>query len=175
MSNNKRYVVVDIETTGFSATSDRITELGAVKIENGAITEEFSQLIDPGIPIPWRITEITGITSDMVSGKPTIEEAMPHFLEFCAGCDIVAHNARFDMGFIIFNAERLGYDCDFRILDTLSMARKLFPYLENHKLGTVAKHLKIKLVKHHRASDDARATAQIFLHCMEHLGDRKGK
>jgi len=167
---NKSYVVVDIETTGFSASSDKITEIGAVKIENGVITEEFSQLIDPGIPIPWRITEITGITSDMVDGKPTIEEALPLFFEFCTGCTIVAHNARFDMGFIKFNAARHGFDCNFRILDTLAMARRVFPYLANHKLDTVARHLEVELLKHHRAADDARATAHIFLRCMEHLG-----
>jgi len=169
---NINYVVVDIETTGFSASSDRITEIGAVKIVNGVIIEEFNQLIDPGIPIPWRITEITGITSDMVAGKPAIEEVLPLFLEFCAGCAIVAHNARFDMGFIRFNANRLGIDCNFELLDTVVMARRAFPHLHNHKLDTVARHLNIELIGHHRAADDARATARIFLHCMECGGIR---
>ena len=164
---NKRYVVVDIETTGFSASSDKITEIGAVKIENGVIIEEFNQLIDPGIPIPWRITEVTGITSDMVAGKPAIEEVLPLFMEFCADCAIVAHNARFDMGFIRFNADKQGLECSCEILDTVAMARRAFPHLRNHKLDTVARHLNIELLKHHRAADDARAAAHIFLRCME--------
>ena len=169
--DSKRYVVVDIETTGFSASSDKITEIGAVKIENGVIIEEFNQLINPGISIPWRITEITGITSDMVAGKPSIEEVLPLFIDFCADCAIVAHNARFDMGFIRYNANRQGIACDFEILDTVAMARRVFPYLRNHKLDTVASHLNIKLLKHHRAADDARATAHIFLRCMECGGE----
>jgi DNA polymerase-3 subunit alpha (Gram-positive type) len=167
---NKRYVVFDIETTGFSPTSDRITEIGAVKIENVAITEEFSQLIDPGIPVPRRITEITGITTEMVAGKPAIEEVLPLFLEFCSGCAIVAHNAKFDMGFIKFNAETLGLDCDFEIVDTLAIARRSFPELDNHRLETVANYLNIELLEHHRAADDARAAAHIFLRCSEGVG-----
>ena len=164
---NKSFVVVDIETTGFSAAHHKITEIGAVKIEDGKITDEFHQLIDPGVPVPWRITEITGITSDMLEGKPTIEETLPLFLEFCSDCAIVAHNASFDMGFIRANAWAQGLDCDFEILDTLSIARRLFPSLENHKLNTVANHLDIELLNHHRAADDARATAHIFLRCCE--------
>ena len=166
---NKRYVVVDIETTGFSAASDRITEIGAVKIENGVMTEEFCQLIDPGIPIPRRITEITGITSEMVAGKPAIEDVLPRFLEFCAGCTVVAHNAKFDIGFIKFNAEMCGYRFNFNILDTLTMARRVYPYLPNHKLDTVARHANVELTTHHRALGDARAAAQIFMRCMRHL------
>ena len=164
---NKTYVVFDIETTGFSATTDRITEIGAVKIVNRAITEGFNQLINPGIPIPPRITEITGITSYMLKGKPSIEEALPLFLRFCAGSTIVAHNARFDMGFIKYNANKQGLDCDFVVLDTLEIARRLFPRLVNHKLDTVARHLGVELLEHHRAADDAKATARIFLKCME--------
>ena len=164
---NKRYVVFDVETTGFSATTDKITEIGAVKIENGKIVEEFNQLINPGIPIPPRITEITGITSNMLKGKPTIEEVMPLFLRFCADCAIVAHNARFDMGFIKHNAEKQGLDCDLEVLDTLEIARRLFPRLVNHKLDTVTRYLGVELLEHHRAADDAKATAHIFLKCME--------
>ena len=97
---NKAYVVFDIETTGFSPYLHRITEIGAVKIENGIITEEFHQLIDPGVPVPWRITEITGITDELLAGQPTIEGTLPLFFEFCSDCALVAHNANFDMGFI---------------------------------------------------------------------------
>ena len=164
---NKRCVAVDIETTGFSAASDKIIEIGAVKIENGKIVDEFRQLINPGRPIPPRITEMTGITADMVKEQPSIEEALPHFLAFCAGCAIIAHNAKFDMGFIKYNTAKQGLDYDFQITDTLEIARRLFPDLENHRLDTVANHLDVELLEHHRAADDARATAHIFLKCAE--------
>ena len=163
----KTYVVFDIETTGFSANMHKITEIGAVKIEDGVITEEFHQLIDPCVPVPWRITEITGITDELLVGQPTIEEALPIFLEFCDGCALVAHNASFDMSFINFNAVRQGLECNFDVLDTLSLARRNFPKLENHKLNTVANYLEIEHRDHHRAMGDAHATAQILLQCME--------
>ena len=165
--DNKRYVAVDIETTGFSASSDKITEIGAVRIEGGNITEGFSKLINPGIPIPQKITMITGITDSMVKGKPSIEDVLPLFLRFCSGCAIIAHNAKFDMGFIKYNAAKHGLACDFEIHDTLAIARRLFPRLINHKLDTVANHLGVDISGHHRAEHDARATAQIFLKCME--------
>ena len=166
-AENKRYVVVDIETTGFSPTSDKIIEIGAIKIENGAITEEFHQLINPGIAIPARITDINGIASEMVADKPMIEEVLPLFMKFCADCTIVAHNAKFDMGFVRHNAEKQGLDCNFDVLDTLEITRLLFPDLENHKLDTFATHLDVELVEHHRAMGDAKATAHIFLKCGE--------
>ena len=166
---NERYVVLDIETTGFSAASHKITEIGAVKIENGEITGEFHQLVNPEVPVPWRITEITGITSEMLEEMPTIGEVLPLFFEFCEDCAIVAHNASFDMGFIKLNAFQQGLECNYEIVDTLRMARKFFPNLENHKLNTVATHLNVEHINHHRAMGDARATAQIFLHCREHF------
>jgi len=162
---NKSYVVFDIETTGFTAGYHKITE-----IEDGVITEEFHQLIDPGVPVPWKITEITGITDELLAGQPTIEEALPLFLEFCKECALVAHNASFDMSFIKTNAAEQELVCNFDIIDTLSLARRLFPRLENHKLNTVANHLNIEHSNHHRAMGDAKATAQIFLRCMELLG-----
>ena len=171
---NKNYAVIDIETTGFSPISDKIIEIGAVKIENRVITEEFHQLINPGIPIPHKITEITGITSDMVADKPAIEEVLPLFMKFCANSIIVAHNANFDMGFIKHNAKKQGLDCDFEVLDTLEISRRLFPNLKNHKLDTVANHLDIELFEHHRATDDVQATARIFLKC-EKIADNKNR
>jgi len=167
---NETYVVFDIETTGFSAGMHRITEIGAIKIEDGVITEEFHQLIDPEVTIPRRITEITGITDDLLAGQPTISDALPLFIDFCCECTLVAHNASFDMSFINANAREQGLKCNFNVVDTLSMARRLFPKLENHKLNTVANHLNIKHKNHHRAMGDAHATAQIFLRCMELLG-----
>ena len=166
----KAYVVFDIETTGFSPYLHRITEIGAVKIESGVITGEFHQLIDPGVPVPWKITEITGITDELLAGQPTVEEALLLFFEFCSECALVAHNANFDMGFIKSNAAVHGLKCSYEIVDTLSLARRIFPKLENHKLSTVAKHLNVEHIDHHRAMGDARATAQIFLRCMEQFG-----
>ena len=161
----EKYIVIDIETTGFSPAANKIIELGAVKIENGVITEEFNQLVNPGIEIPWRITKLTGITSQMVAGKPTIEEALPLFLKFCADHTIVAHNTKFDMGFIKYNAKEQGLRCSFKTLDTLEITRRLFPQLSNHQLSTVAAHLDVKIINHHRATDDAKVTAGIFLRC----------
>ena len=166
---DKSYVILDIETTGFSAAHHKITEIGAVKIKDGVIIDKFHSLIDPGVSIPWRITEITGITDDLLVGQPTIGETLPLFFDFCSDCTIVAHNIRFDMGFIKYNAAELGLECEYSYLDTLAMARKLFPGLENHKLNTVATHLNIDHQNHHRAMGDAKATAEIFLHCLNLL------
>ncbi|MCL2662753.1 MAG: exonuclease domain-containing protein [Oscillospiraceae bacterium] len=168
--NNKKYVVFDIETTGFSPNLHRITEIGAVKIEAGIITEEFHRLIDPEVPVPWRITEITGITDELLAGQPTIEDILPLFLEFCSDCALVAHNARFDMGFIKSNAAIQGLECNCEVVDTLSLARRIFPKLENHQLNTVANHIDVEHLDHHRAMGDARTTAHIFLRCCELLG-----
>jgi len=174
MNNNKIYVVFDIETTGLSPNLDKITEIGAVKIKDGTITEEYHQLIDPKVPIPRKITELTGITSEMLEGKPTIEEVLPSFMNFCLDCEaVVAHNARFDMGFINHNATQQGLNCNFEVFDTLSLSRRLFPYLPNHKLGTVARHLGVKIKDQHRATGDARATTEIFMHCMEIMEHKK--
>jgi DNA polymerase-3 subunit alpha (Gram-positive type) len=167
---NKAYVVFDIETTGFSPYSHKITEIGAVKIEDGVITEEFHRLVDPGVPVPRRITEITGITNDLLAGQPAIDETLPLFFEFCSGCTLVAHNASFDMGFIKSNAAAHGLECKYEVVDTLSLARRNFPELENHKLNTVANHLDIEHLNHHRAMGDAKATAQIFMRCIKNFG-----
>ena len=166
----KGYVVFDIETTGFSPNYHKITEIGAVKIEDGVIVGEFHQLIDPEVSVPRKITEITGITDKMLCGQPTIEEALPVFFDFCKDCVLVAHNASFDMGFIRSNAAVQGLVCDFKVVDTLTLARRLFPRLINHKLNTVANHLDAKHTDHHRAMGDARATAHIFLRCCEIMG-----
>jgi len=147
--SKKTYVVFDIETTGISAAHHKITEIGAVKIEDGVITEEFHQLIDPGVPVPWRITEITGITDELLAGQPTIGEVLPFFIDFCTDCILVAHNASFDMSFIRSCATEQRLDCTFEVVDTLSLARKHFPMLENHQLNTVANHLGVEHNDHH--------------------------
>ncbi len=163
------FVVFDIETTGLNAQKDKITEIGAVKVSNGEIVDRFNTFINPEIPIPSKIVELTGITNDMVKDAPTVNEVLGDFLKFCYGSVIVAHNAQFDTGFIKVNARNLDLDFDFCILDTLELSRGLFPELKRHKLNVIAKHLKIKLENHHRAVDDAEATAQIFIRCSEIL------
>ncbi|MCL2049796.1 MAG: exonuclease domain-containing protein [Defluviitaleaceae bacterium] len=163
----KTYVVFDIETTGFSEVKDKITEIGAAKIIDGKIIETFGELINPQVGIPSHITKITKITNDMVKNKKPISDVLPRFFEFCKGATMVAHHASFDVKFIKHNAKALGLEFNHEIVDTLSLARQLLPRLENHKLPTVAKALKIDLLNAHRAEDDAMATAEIFLRLME--------
>jgi DNA polymerase-3 subunit alpha (Gram-positive type) len=157
------YVVFDIETTGFSATYDKIIEIGAVKVEDGKITEKFSEFVNPKIPIPFRIEQLTGINDSMVMEAGTIEEILPKFLEFSKDCVMVAHNADFDMGFIFKNARDLELPLSCTIVDTVPLARVLLPNLNRYKLDTVAKALNISLENHHRAVDDAGCTAEIFV------------
>lgn len=166
------YVVFDIETTGLKAAADEITEIGAVKIENGKITDRFSQLINPGRPIPPRITELTGITDEMVADMPSIEEVLPKFLDFCTDCVVVAHNAGFDTGFIRQKSARCGLKFNNKIVDTLRLSRELFPENAKHTLDAVAKRLDVSLENHHRAVDDAEATAEIFLKFMQIIKER---
>lgn len=165
-------VVFDIETTGLSAAKDKITEIGAVKIKNGEVIERFSTLINPEIPIPHNITELTGITNEMVADQRTIKEVMPEFIKFVGNCPLVAHNAMFDWGFIRTKAFELGHDLDITVIDTLQMARTLLPSLKKYKLNLVCQHLNIKLENHHRAVHDAEATAQMYLRFIEMLKDR---
>ena len=156
------FVVFDIETTGFSPVSNHIIEIGAVKVEQGKITERFSTFVNPKTPIPYRIEELTGISDDMVMGAPTIDEILPKFLSFCEGCVMVAHNADFDMSFIKQKAQDMGYTFDLTYVDTVALARFLLPNLNRFKLDTVAKAVGVNLLNHHRAVDDAACTAEIF-------------
>ena len=151
------FVVFDIETTGLSSENDRITEIGAVKIENGKIVDRFNEFVNPGIDIPYKITELTGITNDMVEGADSIEEILPKFLEFAKGSVVVAHNAAFDAAFIKKNSERLNLKFENAIMDTIPLAKYLLPELKTFKLNVVAKHLGISLENHHRAVDDAKS------------------
>lgn len=167
------YVIFDLETTGFSAKNDRIIEIGAVKILKGKIVDRFSEFVNPERLIPYKITELTGITDEMVKNSDNIEIILPKFLEFCKGSVLVAHNAGFDTGFIKNNCRRFGLDFDFTIVDTVPLARFLYPELKKVKLNIVAKHLGISLENHHRAIDDAKATCDILLKCFEKLKDEK--
>lgn len=166
------FVVFDIETTGFSAAEDRIIEIGAVKITDGAIVDRFSTFVNPEIPIPFEIQQLTHITDDMVLEAPKIEEALPAFLDFVGEFALVAHNAGFDVGFIEQNCVRLGRSRTFTSVDTVGLARVLLPTLSKYKLNIVAKALNISLENHHRAVDDAAATAEIYVKFIEMLKER---
>ncbi|MBK5240912.1 PolC-type DNA polymerase III [Clostridium sp.] len=166
------FVVFDLETTGLSSENDRITEIGAVKIENGKIVDRFNEFINPEMDIPYKITELTGITNDMVAGAESIKEILPKFLEFAKGSVVVAHNAGFDASFIKKNSERLNLKFENAIMDTIPLAKYLLPDLKTFKLNVVAKHLGITLENHHRAIDDAKATADILLHCFGLLREK---
>lgn len=160
---NGEFVVFDIETTGLSNQRCHIIELGASKIKDGRIIDTFSSFVCPPCPIPAKITELTGITDAMVNDAKKIEDVLPEFLKFCEGCVLVAHNASFDTGFIRAAAKRQNLNFNFCYIDTVALSRKLYPQLTNHRLNTLAKHLSVKLDNHHRALDDALATAIIFI------------
>ena len=166
------YVVFDLETTGFNPDKNKIIEIGAVKISGGEIVGRFSEFVNPGEPIPFRITELTSIRDDMVIDAPAIEEILPRFMEFCEGAIMVAHNAEFDMSFILADCKRQGIACDFTYIDTVALARFLLPNLSRYKLDNVAKALGVSLEHHHRAVDDAECTAHIFEKCQKMLLDR---
>ncbi len=166
------YVVFDIETTGFSPITNHIIEIGAVRVEKGKIVERFSTFVNPDEPIPFRIEQLTGINDSMVLPAPKIEKVLPEFLEFCEGAALVAHNASFDVSFISRNAAQLGLPFSPTVLDTVALARVLLPQLNRYKLDTVAKALNISLENHHRAVDDAEATAEIFVAFLNMLKKR---
>lgn len=166
------YVVFDIETTGLSAINDKITEIGAIKIKNGIIVDKYSQLVNPERSIPEFITKLTGIDYDMVKDQPTIDSVIFEFNEFIGDHVLVAHNASFDIGFIRENMRKSGLGLNNPVLDTLELSRSVFPDLKSHKLNLVAKHLGVKLENHHRAVDDASATADILLNILELLNDK---
>ena len=174
-SLNETYVVFDLETTGFSSIKDKIIEIGAVKVENGVITDKFSTFVNPKVPIPFEITNLTGITDDMVMEAPDIETILPQFLEFVGDAVLVAHNASFDVSFIEQNCRYQDITPDFTSVDTVAMARILLPTLSKFKLNVVANALHISLENHHRAVDDAGATAEIFVKFVEMLRARNIK
>ena len=159
-SFDDEYVVFDIETTGFSSKNDKIIEIGAVKLKDGEIVDSFSTFVDPKVNIPYKITELTSITQNMVNGQPTIDEVLPKFMEFVGDSVLVAHNAAFDVGFIKKNLMDMGKTLKNPVMDTVPLAR--YPDLKKVKLNLVAKHLGISLENHHRAVDDAKATAEIL-------------
>ncbi len=170
---NSDFVVFDIETTGFSPVSNRIIEIGAVKVSGGEIVDRFSTFVNPQVPIPFEIQKLTGIQDDMVMDAPVIEEILPRFLEFSEGCVMVAHNANFDMSFIMENCRRQGFDDRFTFVDTMQISRTLLVDQAKHTLDAVCKTLGISLENHHRAVDDAEATAHIFVKFIKMLAEEK--
>ena len=166
------FVVFDLETTGFSAEVDQIIEIGAVKIKDGQITDRFSSFVNPKVPISFRIENLTGISDSMVMDAPVIEEILPKFLDFCKGAVLVAHNAEFDTSFITNKAEKMGIKTNYTYIDTVLLGQFAVPHLSNYKLDTLAKHLKVSLENHHRAVDDAQATADIFIKLIDIIAER---
>ena len=167
------FVVFDLETTGLMPQDDAITEFGAVLVENGEITQSYDAFANPGRHIPEKVTELTGITDEMVADAPGQEESLRAFLEFAAGRVLVAHNGHsFDVRFLSAAAKRYGIAFEPTYLDTLPLAQALYLGLHNYKLDTIGKHLEIPPFNHHRACDDARALAQIFVCMLAELGKR---
>lgn len=166
------YCVLDLETTGFSPVTEKITEIGIMKLQGGKVIDEFSCFVNPQKPIPARVVEVTNITDDMVADAETIDTVFPKMLDFIEGSVLVAHNAEFDMGFLKHNAKDLGYDFDFTYLDTLSLAHELFPDFKTYKLGRIAKNLGIKVEVAHRALDDVETTVKVFNVMLEMLVKR---
>ncbi len=167
------FVVFDVETTGFSPVDCNIIEIGAVRIENKKITGRFSTFINPSEPIPYRIEKLTGINDQMVADAPFINDALTQFREFAGDAVYVAHNARFDMGFLKTKEEAAGIMRQYSYVDTLGMARLLVPEIAKFKLDNLCKFFKVPLENHHRAVDDAEATAHIFLKLIDRL-EKKG-
>lgn len=157
------FISFDIETTGLNFERDRITEIGAVRIVGGVVEQSFDTFVNPEMPIPANITELTSITDDMVKDAPLEAEAVKSFLEFCAGAPLIAHNASFDTGFIKAVCRRHGMEFESTFIDSVPICRSLLPGIKNYKLDTVAKHLKLADFHHHRACDDAKTLADIFI------------
>ena len=163
------YVVFDLETTGFSPKNDSIIEIGAVKIKNGVIIDNFSEFVNPRRAIPYKITELTGITEDMVRDAQSIHDVLPRFIDFIGDSVVVAHNASFDCSFIAKNCNDMGLEFSPTVVDTVQVCRFLYPELKSVKLNIVAKYLGVKLESHHRAVDDAKATADILVECIKKI------
>lgn len=170
---SQTFVVFDLETTGFSNKNDKITEIGAVKVKNFEIVDRFNELINPEKDISYKVQELTGITNDLIKDKPTIEEILPRFMEFVGDSVLVAHNAEFDIGFINQKCKEMNIEFKNKSVDTLMLARILLPHLKRFKLNNLTKELGVPLHNHHRAVDDAAATAQIFIKFLEML-EKKG-
>lgn len=164
------FICFDLETTGLSAAKDRITEIGAVRVVNGIVEDVFCTFVNPQIPIPSKITQLTGITDNMVQDAPLEDEALKSFYEFCGDNPVlIAHNAPFDTSFVRLVAERCGMEYNFTSVDTVAICRAILTDIKNCKLDTVAKYLRLGDFNHHRASDDAEILARIFISLLDRL------
>lgn len=164
---DQTFVVFDIETTGLSPHSDNLTEIGAVKVQNCEIVDSFSTFVNPKMDISYQIQELTRITNEMVKDAPSLEEALPEFLEFAKDSVLVAHNADFDTGFIYQKCQQLGLEYNFEKVDTLTLARIINTNLKRFSLDKVCKEMGVVLSGHHRAVNDAQATAEVFIKYLE--------
>ncbi|MBQ3054203.1 MAG: PolC-type DNA polymerase III [Clostridia bacterium] len=164
-----KFVVFDIETTGLHCQEDKIIEIGAVKLEKGNIIDRFSTFVNPMIKLSATTTELTSIKDSDVENAPLIEDVLPKFLDFCKDCVLVAHNATFDVGFIRVNAGKCGLEFNPSYIDSLNLCRALYNERKTHGLAAMVKHLNIELMNHHRAVDDAEATAEIMKRCLDLL------
>ena len=166
------YCVLDLETTGISITTEKITEVGIMKVKNGEVIDEFEIFVNPEKPIPQRVVEVTNITDDMVKDAETIDKVFPKILEFVGDSIIVAHNASFDVGFLKHNAKLLGYEFNNTYIDTLPLAKDLFPDLKKYKLGKIADSLGIEVDVAHRALADVDTTVKVFNVMLKKLKDK---
>ena len=160
-------IVLDFETTGLNTQKDRIIEIGAVKLWNGQVVDSYGTLVNPGCVLPPKIVEITHITDQMLRDAPTAEQTIPELLKFMDGCPIAAHNAKFDCAVLESELKRQGIEYTAARLDTLTLARKLYPDLKSHRLGSVCKRLGVSLKDAHRAVNDAAATAQCLARMLD--------
>src|SRR5699024_5895540 len=167
------YVVFDVETTGLSSVYDTVIEIAGVKMKNGEIIDKYESFANPHRPLPEKIIEITQITDDMLVDAPEVDDVLREFYEWVGDSVLVAHNAPFDIGFLNVGYEKINLaKVSNTVIDTLEMARFLFPELGNHRLNTLCKHVNVELVQHHRAIYDAEATAYLFWHLIERLSEQ---
>ena len=169
------YCVLDLETTGLSFRTEKITEVGIMKIKNGKVIDTFETFVNPEKPIPYKVVEVTKITDDMVKDAPKIDEVFPKILEFVGDSVLVAHNADFDIGFLKYNASELGYKLENTYIDTLRLAKDLFPNYKKYKLGIIAENLGIKVEVAHRALDDVDTTVKVFNIMLKMLKEKGAK
>ena len=169
------YCVLDLETTGFSYRTEKITEIGIMKVKNGEVIEEFDELVNPEKPIPLPVVEVTHITDDMVKDKPTIDVILPKALEFIGDSVVVTHNTNFDIGWMKYNSEKLGYKFENTYLDTLRLSKQLYPDFKNYKLGTIADNLKIEVDVAHRALADVDTTVKVLNVMIKEIVDKGAK
>ena len=169
----REYVTLDLETTGLEPKRDRIIEIGAVKVSNGVVIGEYTTLIDPQLEIPERISKLTGISNDMVQGKPLIQKVLGEFLEFCGDLPLLGHNILFDYSFVKHQAVNCGLEFEQEAVDTLKIARAVLPDLPSRSLQNLRQHFEIPQGDAHRALEDARTTYHLYERLFQEYGQSK--